>query len=257
MENRVQTVSQRTSTFSLGLAFAAGSSSDQSGTTAAAMLISPSALASASELGAQATLQTKSNIDMQNLAFTVPIDPTLIDHVETQAQRIANDIDRLLTNFEAALNTTIRFLYFKAKMTGHALQSVQIHAEAVVQLCDALDAAQSDAVSLITAVDQLAEDLPAISALSNQIKVLKDALDSKSIHVQKRQRYPMRQKFWNGLPLLNFGIGISALSFQVFVLYPWHIRLDRDFENMKIEVQRSHAREFEASLLAAVKSEKK
>lgn len=33
----------------------------------------------------------------------------------------------------------------------------------------------------------------------------------------------------------NFAIGISALSFQVLVLYPWHQKLDEDFKQMKQE----------------------
>jgi len=33
----------------------------------------------------------------------------------------------------------------------------------------------------------------------------------------------------------NFLIATSALGFQVFVLYPWHQRLDDDFESLKKE----------------------
>ncbi|EEH44853.1 hypothetical protein PABG_11593 [Paracoccidioides brasiliensis Pb03] len=36
-----------------------------------------------------------------------------------------------------------------------------------------------------------------------------------------------------GFSLTNFVIGSSALCFQVFVLYPWHNKLDRDFEELK------------------------
>jgi len=35
--------------------------------------------------------------------------------------------------------------------------------------------------------------------------------------------------------LTNFAIASSALCFQVFVLYPWHKRLDDDFEELKRE----------------------
>lgn len=35
--------------------------------------------------------------------------------------------------------------------------------------------------------------------------------------------------------LTNFVIATSALGFQVFVLYPWHERLDEDFRQLKIE----------------------
>jgi hypothetical protein len=38
-----------------------------------------------------------------------------------------------------------------------------------------------------------------------------------------------------GFSLTNFIIGTSALSFQMFVLYPWHERLDQDFKDLKAE----------------------
>ncbi|KAG0649547.1 hypothetical protein D0Z07_3741 [Hyphodiscus hymeniophilus] len=41
--------------------------------------------------------------------------------------------------------------------------------------------------------------------------------------------------FTRGFSLTNFAIGTSALCFQVFVLYPWHEKLDEDFEALKKE----------------------
>ncbi len=38
-----------------------------------------------------------------------------------------------------------------------------------------------------------------------------------------------------GFSLTNFVIASSALCFQVFVLYPWHQRLDEDFQELKKE----------------------
>lgn len=35
--------------------------------------------------------------------------------------------------------------------------------------------------------------------------------------------------------ITNFVIATSALAFQVFVLYPWHQKLDEDFEALKRE----------------------
>ncbi|KAH6701267.1 hypothetical protein BKA61DRAFT_203716 [Leptodontidium sp. MPI-SDFR-AT-0119] len=35
--------------------------------------------------------------------------------------------------------------------------------------------------------------------------------------------------------LTNFAIATSALCFQVFVLYPWHKRLDEDFQELRKE----------------------
>jgi hypothetical protein len=36
----------------------------------------------------------------------------------------------------------------------------------------------------------------------------------------------------------NFLIATSALAFQVFVLYPWHSKLDEDFQELKQENMR-------------------
>jgi hypothetical protein len=41
-----------------------------------------------------------------------------------------------------------------------------------------------------------------------------------------------------GFSLTNFVIGSSALGFQMFVLYPWHEKLDGEFK----ELQKEHAR---------------
>ncbi|KAF3351337.1 hypothetical protein VD0002_g5247 [Verticillium dahliae] len=35
--------------------------------------------------------------------------------------------------------------------------------------------------------------------------------------------------------MTNFAVASSALGFQVFVLYPWHEQLQRDFEDLKKE----------------------
>eukprot|EP00842_Homolaphlyctis_polyrhiza_P005380 jgi/Hompol1/5843/HPOL_000795-RA len=35
------------------------------------------------------------------------------------------------------------------------------------------------------------------------------------------------------LPFVNFVIATTALSFQMFVLYPWHHQLDADFHELK------------------------
>ncbi|KAK7951829.1 uncharacterized protein PG986_007557 [Apiospora aurea] len=35
--------------------------------------------------------------------------------------------------------------------------------------------------------------------------------------------------------MTNFAVASSALGFQVFVLYPWHITLDESFEELKKE----------------------
>jgi hypothetical protein len=44
--------------------------------------------------------------------------------------------------------------------------------------------------------------------------------------------------FTRGFSLTNFVIGSSALCFQIFVLYPWHEKLDDEFTELKKE----HAR---------------
>lgn len=41
--------------------------------------------------------------------------------------------------------------------------------------------------------------------------------------------------FTRGISLTNFLVASSALGFQVFVLYPWHKRLDDDFHQLRKE----------------------
>jgi hypothetical protein len=38
-----------------------------------------------------------------------------------------------------------------------------------------------------------------------------------------------------GISLVNFTVASSALAFQVFVLYPWHNKLDDEFKALKQE----------------------
>ncbi|CAK3815649.1 hypothetical protein HMPREF1120_08519 [Lecanosticta acicola] len=47
--------------------------------------------------------------------------------------------------------------------------------------------------------------------------------------------------------ITNFLIATSALGFQVFVLYPWHNRLDEDFKALREENLRL-MRRFEGTL---------
>ena len=37
------------------------------------------------------------------------------------------------------------------------------------------------------------------------------------------------------LPLVSFVIGTTALTFQITVLYPWHIELDNEFKQLKLD----------------------
>lgn len=41
---------------------------------------------------------------------------------------------------------------------------------------------------------------------------------------------PFLRKF---VPLVNFVIASSALVFQVFVLYPWHHQLEKEFHELR------------------------
>jgi len=65
--------------------------------------------------------------------------------------------------------------------------------------------------------------------------------------------------FTKGFSVTNFCIGSSALAFQVFVLFPWHERLDRDFEELKKEHLRVlHAGESDRKLeLAGIQAQLK
>ena len=44
--------------------------------------------------------------------------------------------------------------------------------------------------------------------------------------------HPLARKF---VPLINFLVASSALAFQVFVLYPWHHQLEREFHVIQKE----------------------
>jgi hypothetical protein len=37
------------------------------------------------------------------------------------------------------------------------------------------------------------------------------------------------------LPLISLVIGTTALTFQITVLYPWHIELDNEFKQLKLD----------------------
>lgn len=41
------------------------------------------------------------------------------------------------------------------------------------------------------------------------------------------------QAVWKALPVINFGIASLALTFQTTVLYPWHMQLEDDFNELK------------------------
>ena len=59
--------------------------------------------------------------------------------------------------------------------------------------------------------------------------------------------------FTRGFSLTNFVIGTSALSFQVFVLFPWHEKLEQEFHVLKAD----HARllQEQKSELGAIRKE--
>lgn len=67
--------------------------------------------------------------------------------------------------------------------------------------------------------------------------------------------------FTRGFSLTNFVIGTSALSFQVFVLFPWHEKLDEEFHVLKadharlLQEQRSELSEIREDIRALVRRE--
>ena len=46
----------------------------------------------------------------------------------------------------------------------------------------------------------------------------------------------MYSKYYKHLPLINLFLSTGALSFQVFVLYPWHEELSHRFNDLKNHV---------------------
>lgn len=61
-------------------------------------------------------------------------------------------------------------------------------------------------------------------------------------HTAKQQLQITIMLITRGFSLTNFIIGTSALSFQVFVLFPWHEKLEQEFHQLRTE----HAKLLEA-----------
>ncbi|KAF1919268.1 hypothetical protein BDU57DRAFT_441388 [Ampelomyces quisqualis] len=63
--------------------------------------------------------------------------------------------------------------------------------------------------------------------------------------------------FTRGFSLTNFAIGTSALCFQIFVLYPWHEKLDEEFTELRNEQARliEDARERHRNELKGIKEQ--
>ena len=51
--------------------------------------------------------------------------------------------------------------------------------------------------------------------------------------MRRSQRRINKQIIGKVLPYVNFVVAVSALTFQMTVLYPWHIQLDDDFVKLK------------------------
>ncbi|KAI8614010.1 hypothetical protein BC830DRAFT_1169766 [Chytriomyces sp. MP71] len=136
-----------------------GSPPRPSSTTATA-----TASSSLSSSPTNAALNSNNN---NNIVFSVPINPRLIEDIETNALQLARDIDRVISNFEQKM----------VQISSYARESVQVHNSAVHNLCNTIDATKSNMLALITTVDQLSEDMAGIESLSLQIKALKEALD--------------------------------------------------------------------------------
>ena len=62
--------------------------------------------------------------------------------------------------------------------------------------------------------------------------------------------HPLARKF---VPLLSFVIASSALGFQVFVLYPWHHQLEREFHDLQ-EEQREQLKNYHYLKMETIKN---
>ena len=49
----------------------------------------------------------------------------------------------------------------------------------------------------------------------------------------------IRQKFYTNLPFINFCIGISAFTFQLTVLNPWHSTISSQFDQLHKQIQQN------------------
>ncbi|ORY41346.1 hypothetical protein BCR33DRAFT_718961 [Rhizoclosmatium globosum] len=57
------------------------------------------------------------------------------------------------------------------------------------------------------------------------------------------------------LPYVTFVVGISALTFQMTVLYPWHHQLERDFKHLEEVQRRTEEEHFEKKMARISKLE--
>jgi len=52
-------------------------------------------------------------------------------------------------------------------------------------------------------------------------------------HKCKEEEEMEKSKIWKYLPFIAFTIGLTALCFQITVLYPWHNDLSRDLNSFQ------------------------
>ena len=45
---------------------------------------------------------------------------------------------------------------------------------------------------------------------------------------------PTRSNVYTLVPMFGVFVGLSALSFQIFILYPWHYEISKQFEALEV-----------------------
>ncbi|KAL2916745.1 hypothetical protein HK105_203524 [Polyrhizophydium stewartii] len=113
---------------------------------------------------------------LKERAFSVPLEPAMLDEIEKQAEAIGAELDGLITALSGRLYEASGRMDC-ARVSGHTLQSVQLHQHAVDRLCEAVDENIFRTSQLVRQVDEISQDMASVQRLAQQIQDIKASLD--------------------------------------------------------------------------------
>jgi hypothetical protein len=98
-------------------------------------------------------------------------------------------------------------------------------------------------VSLYLSMNSISEAFEARSFACRRLALRKStalfpAISARSLALNVQAEVEKDSLFQRkNLPVLGVAIGLTALSFQLFVLYPWHETLRDDFSNLEVNIK--------------------
>ncbi|KAI8927746.1 hypothetical protein BC831DRAFT_451423, partial [Entophlyctis helioformis] len=120
---------------------------------------------------------------LKDRIFSVPLDPSLLDEIERQAETIGTELAQLVKRLQTQLHD----------VAGHTLESVQVHAYAVDRLCEAVDENVFRTSQLVQHVDDVMEDMETVQRLASQLQAIKSRLAWLEGIVQQQQHQLLHQ----------------------------------------------------------------